>query len=183
MRRLWEVLLSEFNIIPHVVYGVLLVLFLVGNVSLFSLYRKKALRYVLLLLLVEYVFFVYGLTVFFRESNPNAPVFLGLFGTYTMFLNGMTSLAFEIIMNMALFIPIGFLWGSQTVHIKKLRWLWVFLFGIALSVGIEFLQMVYHKGIFQIEDIIHNVLGCLLGFLIWQCKAKRLYKNSCKNDL
>jgi len=178
LRSVWDIILSEINIIPLTVYGVLLLLFVLGSVALFSLYRKKALRYVFLLLLVEYVFLIFGFTVFFRDSNPSAPVFIGLFWTYKNFFNGMTPLAFEIIMNMVLFIPIGFLWGSQTVRITKLRWLWAFLFGIALSIGIEILQVIYHKGIFQIEDIIHNVLGCLLGFLIWQRNAKRLYNPS-----
>ena len=39
---------------------------------------------------------------------------------------------------------------------------------MGLSIGIEVLQLVFKKGSFEIDDIIHNTVGCMLGFAAWK---------------
>ena len=38
------------------------------------------------------------------------------------------------------------------------------MIGICLSVGIETLQFVFRKGFSEFDDVMHNTLGCLIGY-------------------
>lgn len=165
---------AQFKVVPQTVYEILLSLFLIGTVVLLVLFGKKAFRYICGLLLTEYMFFVYGATVVFRKTVPTLNHFFTPFWSYrSLFKSTTTSLLNEIILNIALFIPVGMLSGALVSKgTKKQHWLTVFLFGIGLSIGIELLQFVFKKGSFEFDDIFHNTLGCLLGFFIWLGMAK-----------
>lgn len=85
----------------------------------------------------------------------------------------MQPLIYEMVMNVVLFLPVGFLLGSQvSKRSAKQQWFIVFLLGLGLSLSIELLQLAFQKGSFEIDDIIHNTLGCLIGFSIWKGWAK-----------
>ena len=167
-------LLAQFKVVPQTVYEILLSLFIIGAITLLVLFGKKASRYIWGLLLTEYLFFVYGATVIFRKTIPTLNHYFTPLWSYRSLFKGVTSdLLNEIILNVALFIPIGILCGALVSKgTKKQYWLPVFLFGIGLSIGIELLQLVLKKGSFEFDDIFHNTLGCLLGFFIWLGMAK-----------
>ena len=42
------------------------------------------------------------------------------------------------------------------------------MFGAVTSFGIEFLQLVTRRGFFQIDDILTNVLGTVIGWLVFR---------------
>lgn len=172
--RLWEYIVTQFDVVPQMVYEVLLSIFLIGSIVLLALYGMTAARHISRLFFGEYLFFIYGLTVIFRKTRPKVSHFLTPLWSYKrLFQGGNPLLLDEIIMNVVLFIPVGVLLGSQfTKDTKKRHWLVVFLVGMGLSLGIEVLQLVFKKGSFEIDDIIHNTLGCMIGFLLWQGIAK-----------
>lgn len=64
-------------------------------------------------------------------------------------------------LNVLLFVPIGFLagFGLQGLTFKN-----ILLLGGILSVFIELLQFIFKKGFCETDDVIHNVLGCLIGY-------------------
>ena len=66
----------------------------------------------------------------------------------------------EVLLNIALFIPIGLLLGGLGMKFKK-----AILIGIVLSVIIELSQFVYDKGLCETNDVIHNTIGCVVGYL------------------
>ena len=70
----------------------------------------------------------------------------------------------EVIMNVVVFVPIGFALG---LAFRKLKGWQAVLVGMGISVGIELLQWFFRKGFADVDDVIHNVLGCGLGYLGW----------------
>ena len=44
----------------------------------------------------------------------------------------------------------------------------VLFLGGGLSVFIELLQLIFKKGFCETDDVIHNVLGCLIGYYIYR---------------
>lgn len=66
-----------------------------------------------------------------------------------------------IIGNVILFLPLGLL-ISMALHHKSNTWVSLLL-GIACSFSIEYYQLVHCVGTFEVDDIICNLLGALMG--------------------
>ena len=69
----------------------------------------------------------------------------------------------NILGNVLLFMPYGVAIGYYT-KTKKIRY--AFLIGIVLSLSIETTQYVIGR-VFDVDDIILNVIGCILGFSLY----------------
>lgn len=113
---------------------------------------------------------VVGITVIFRE--PRAERSFSLIPFLSYFDYGTNSYFMEKaalnILNVVLFMPVGLLLGFM-VHgswftVNERRWLWVMVVGCGLSVLIEVLQFVFKRGLCEVDDVIHNVLGCMIGY-------------------
>ena len=115
-------------------------------------------------MLVEYIFLVLCTTVLFRNAQPEAHLMLKPFWSVEAYLVGRKIYLDEILLNIILFFPIGVLtssiWGSQ-------KWWKIMLFGCTLSLCIESSQLVLHRGLCEIDDVIFNTLGCLIGYGIY----------------
>lgn len=74
---------------------------------------------------------------------------------------GHTAGLIEVLLNIALFIPIGLL---LSVSIRNLNWWHVAIVGCCLSLIIELLQLVTGKGLCETDDLIHNMLGAMIGW-------------------
>lgn len=123
---------------------------------------RKGGRYSLLLLLIEYVSILYVNTVFFRRKFIEKNYDYAPFWSYKSLLEGNGTTVFpEMIMNVVVFVPIGVFAGFL---LSVPSWKKIVLFGILLSVGIELLQLSSNKGFFEFDDVIHNTLGCLIGY-------------------
>ena len=71
----------------------------------------------------------------------------------------------EVIMNIAFFYPIGFLYcllDTKKINYKK----WpIIAMSAALSFLIEVVQFIFKLGWVETDDVIHNTLGCCLGIV------------------
>jgi glycopeptide antibiotics resistance protein len=68
----------------------------------------------------------------------------------------------NIILNIAMFVPFGFLFSVCTAPRSKL---WkTFLAGLLFTTAIETLQLLLGRGIFEMDDIINNTLGAVIGY-------------------
>ena len=65
-----------------------------------------------------------------------------------------------VLLNVALFVPIGLLRGGLGFKSKK-----ILLSGICLSGIIEVSQFAFCKGLCETDDIMHNSVGAFLGYL------------------
>jgi glycopeptide antibiotics resistance protein len=52
--------------------------------------------------------------------------------------------------------------------LKKKLILYAVGIGFSLSFFIELMQLISTRGIFSVDDIIHNVLGCVIGYGIFR---------------
>ena len=69
-------------------------------------------------------------------------------------------------LNILLFVPFGYL--LPLLRKRADHWWKVVLCGFVLSLGIELIQLVTHLGMFDLDDLMNNTLGALLG---WLCHA------------
>lgn len=161
--------------IPLDIYWSFLGLFLIG--ALVLIWWKGfglGLRYCSSLLLAEWTFLILCATIIFREAGVERRYNLIPFWSY--FDYGKQSYFMEMIgesiLNVLLFIPIGLLAGCglQGMTFKKVLFL-----GGGLSVFIELLQFFFKKGFCETDDVIHNVLGCLIGYGLWCVCCIRLH--------
>lgn len=63
--------------------------------------------------------------------------------------------------NILLFVPIGFL-GTYVFKIKKVRY--ICGVGFFFSLLIEICQAIFSKGYFEIDDLLTNTVGTLIGY-------------------
>ena len=87
------------------------------------------------------------------------------FWSYIAGFDGKPALLAQIVLNVLLFIPIGFL--LRCCSESKSVWI-TFLVGLCLSGLIETLQFLFEKGLPEVDDLFHNSLGCVLGYYLYQ---------------
>ena len=159
-----QYIVSLYQDIPQEVYEGLLSVFCLGLV-IFIAWKglKTGIRYSATLLLVEYIFLLFCSTVFFRTTCELRIYDFQPFWSYKAIQDGREDLLAENIMNVVVFIPVGLLLG---IAFKQMTWLKVLLIGCGISVTIESLQFFFMRGFSELDDVIHNTVGCLIGFLI-----------------
>lgn len=154
--------------IPDTVYfGLMLVLCAVA-VALIAWKGAKAWRWLVGLLLIEYIFVLFCTTILFRETKDVAAFNYELFWSYREIAKGIRDdLLPQVIMNVAVFVPIGIMAGVVTQYRNlRSRWMMVIGLGMALSLSIEVLQFWCGKGFAELDDVFHNSLGCVLGLVV-----------------
>ena len=113
-----------------------------------------------------YVIFILYMTLMYRQEGDSR-MNLSLFWSYRQYLSSRT-LRLEVLYNIWLFVPLG-------VILSGYRYAW--LFGIALSVFIEIVQYKTGLGLCELDDVISNSLGMLIGLLAagqgWRRKRRR----------
>ena len=161
--------------VPIEIYWGLLGLFVVGLLILIWWKGlRRGLRYGTVLLLAEWICLVLCAIVIFRGADAERGYNLIPFWSYWDY--GEHSYFMEMfgenILNVLLFVPIGFLagFGLERMTFKKVLFL-----GGGLSVFIELLQFFFKKGFCETDDVIHNVLGCMIGYGLWRVCCIRLH--------
>lgn len=120
---------------------------------------KSGLSLSALTCLVMYVTILLTLTYFSRESGSRIGIDLELFSTWGI---NQRNNAY-VVENVLLFIPYGFImaWADP----RQRNFLLNLLTGAVTSLLIECMQLVTGRGFFQIDDILTNILGTVLGYL------------------
>lgn len=146
-------------------YGIMAGLFAVMVLNGLNRGRKKrgkgALPLPAVSCLVMYVAILLAITYFSRESGSRIGIDMELFSTWG--INRRNNA--YVVENVLLFIPYGFIlaWADA----RQRRFLLNFLTGAATSLAIECMQLVTGRGYFQIDDILTNIMGTILGFLCY----------------
>lgn len=152
--------------IPIVYY--ILALLLVLVTGFIDFYKKHNIEIsIARALLMGYIFLIFSSTVIARTVKSDYDFKLGLFWSYAAIAKGKEYLLFLNIANVLMLMPIGFLVSYiGTMNYKKAA-----LIGFGISSVIEFCQLILKRGMFEFDDIFHNTLGCVIGYLIY-----RLYR-------
>lgn len=165
-----EYIEQQIQLMPAYIYGIALIVFILG--SLFFVIMKPnniALKKISSLFLLEYIFIIYGITLIYRQPSNTTHYNITPFWSYMVKPYAHAFLLPETIVNIAMFVPIGFL---ASVLYKNINWLKVLLIGATISLSIEILQFVFMKGFSEFDDVFHNTLGCMIGFGIYQLVIK-----------
>ena len=154
-----QYIISLYQDIPQEVYEGLLSVFCIGLV-VFIAWKgfKTGLRYSVALLLIEYIFLIFCSTVIFRATGETRQYDFHPFWSYDR-----PELLVENIMNVVVFVPVGLLLG---IAFKQMTWWKALLIGCSISVTIESLQFFFMRGFSEVDDVMHNTLGCLIGWLM-----------------
>lgn len=132
----------------------------------FLCYKKRKMNVrqaVCLILLTFYLLLVVTSTVFGR--NPGKRSYnLTLFWSYGEIAKGSKTILREVLLNVILLIPAGVL--LPLVYNRPLHWVHGLLFGILISGTVETLQLITCRGLFELDDIFHNTLGCMAGCMM-----------------
>ncbi len=159
-----QYIINLYHDIPQEVYEGLLSIFCIGLVVFIAWKGSKTgFRYSTILLLVEYVFLLFCSTIIFRATGDTSKYDFHPFWSYKAIQEGRIELLPENIMNVVLFIPVGMLLG---IAFKQATWWKALLIGCGISVTIESLQFFLMRGFSEVDDVMHNTLGCAIGFLI-----------------
>jgi glycopeptide antibiotics resistance protein len=102
------------------------------------------------------------------------------FYTYRQAWNSFSAWSWQLILfNILLFIPYGFILPSVFNNKWMNRWWAVLLSGIMFSTIIELAQRRFNVGYFDIDDIINNTFGILIGYSVYKTvtaiRQKRKY--------
>ena len=104
-----------------------------------------------------YILIILWITLFSREPMTTR-IFRGLFWEIEMgYWN-------NIIQNILLFIPLGFLIGGKRGIIA----------GVLLSIGIELTQYIAVLGYCELDDVLNNTIGAAIGALLYKKFGKRI---------
>jgi len=152
--------------VPQEVYDGLLSIFCLGALLLIIWKGFKiGFRYSAALLLLEYIFLLFCSTVIFRSTSDTRQYDFHPFWSYNAIQEGREGLLAENIMNVVVFVPIGLLLG---IAFKQVTWWKALLIGSGISVTIEALQFFLMRGFSEVDDVMHNTLGCIFGNILVQ---------------
>ena len=156
-----------------IVVVAIIAIFLVAQIGVIKQWSvSNVVRWEMVALFAVYIITLLVITIVAREAREEQPVYMIPFGDlYFIIKNRYPWYVDNIILlnalNAALFIPYGFL-AREVMRGKMLIPL---LSSIAVSLVIEILQLITKKGVFDINDIMYNTIGALIG-----CGLYALYK-------
>ncbi len=114
--------------------------------------------------LLIYLAFILILTILSREAKDASTVkWVPLWSWYEIIAHHNKRLFEEVMLNILMLLPLGAIlaWLNRRFEVKH-----AFRVGLCLSAGIEVAQLVFHLGLFEWDDMLHNTLGCVLGMLL-----------------
>lgn len=110
-----------------------------------------------------YLCLVYTSTVLSRDVDSGRGWALKPFWSYAQWIQGDEVFLTYIVLNILMLLPIGvslsFVWQD---------WKKIVLLGFCFSCLIEVSQLLTGRGLFEIDDILHNTLGVMLGILLFR---------------
>lgn len=153
--------------IPSIIfYPSLLVTVVLLIVGFIFVRVKNKRNYGLWVLLTEYTFVVVCSTVICREKMYFTFERLELtpFWTYYSVMHHTFGVSvWDIILNVVLFIPLGLLLKLLRPSLSLFKMIIIAFF---CSVFIETNQYIFEKGVAQLDDVMHNVIGAMIGWMV-----------------
>ncbi|HHY82008.1 MAG TPA: VanZ family protein [Clostridiales bacterium] len=126
--------------------------------------KKKT---VCLILFIVYILIVLKLTIFRFAVNYDEPQLNLTFFTDLIYVYknaGVIEFLRLFLGNIGWFIPFGFL---LPMLLKKKSVLKVAILGLVFSFSIEVSQFIFRKGIAELDDLVLNTLGAVIGYILY----------------
>lgn len=138
-----------------------------ANIKVTTVSRSKIKRF-LFLMFAMYLVFLFYVTLFTHNYYEYGRSFnLVLFDSIHLMLNSGNSwlMIKNILGNILLFFPLGFLFPCFVPTFRS--FFKMVGTGMLISASIEFLQYMYANRIFDIDDILLNSLGTMVGYFVF----------------
>ena len=140
--------------------------------------KKKQYRAIILTTLFIWFVFVLFLTVLGRMPFEGQHFQPEVLWSYRSVQLNEAWFVRQILGNVAMYIPFGLIFPF--LFKDKLDGWKVFIItllaGIVLSFFTESIQYIFKIGLFEFDDIIHNMLGTVIGFILYRVVAHNIYK-------
>lgn len=159
--------------------------------------KNKYIKYIEIFAFLIYFYGFLYFTFFSREAGDDVLVRLQLLRSYKRafafdsgFLHvikqiftegldsGLNSIHIEstetlegIILNILLFVPFGYMLPCIFLKLQKALW-GVVLIGFFCSLLTETVQLITHLGWFDLDDLLNNTIGCVLGVILYRVFLK-----------
>lgn len=155
-------------------YGLVVGILVVIILSAINDYRvkkgKEPFSVVAITAFVMYAAIMLIITFLSRESGSPNEIDMQILSTWGINTRNNAYL----IENIMFFIPYGFLCAWVIKAARK--WFTCTFIGALTSFGIECLQLVSGRGFFQIDDILTNIAGASIGWVVFRCVTLRKRK-------
>ena len=133
--------------------------------------QKSYIRIITSVLLSLSIALIIVMTLYGRQLGMESEYRFQFFASYIeVFKEKNVEVLLQIIMNIFMFIPIGFLLPYCFKKFEKNKT--VFFTAILFSGMIECTQGIFRMGMFETDDILGNVLGAELGFFLFYLVRK-----------
>lgn len=112
---------------------------------------------------IGYIIMVIGVTFLNRGARVFSDTNLHLFSSYREAWNSFNSTTWRfIILNIFMFVPLGIILPLLNKRFRKFPW----TYGVAflMTFIIEILQLITGYGILELDDMLNNVLGAIIGY-------------------
>ena len=134
--------------------------------------KYKTSKSLYIVLLTAYIVALVCLTLICGEQEPSRKVQIIPFITLLKNLKyHNSSYVIQMIGTIVMYIPMGIFTGLKY---KNLRF--TILASFLSSLVIETTQLITMRGVFDIDDLICNILGAIIGFMIISCFMKNFEK-------
>ena len=123
------------------------------------------------ILLSLYIVVLLYFTVTGRYSHEEYEYKINFFTSYRwLFKTSGEQLLRQLLINLVMLMPVGFL--LPIVITTKHKYLITMVLSLLLTVFIETMQLITKCGSFEVDDIINNFIGAVLGMLIYMLLNK-----------
>ena len=166
--ELWSVYRPKWSVQTYILIAVIAGLMFLFLWKLFTAKQWKKSRMFAAFLIVWYMVFVYGSTVFTRTPGTQMRYCLEVFWSYRWGIRVYgDEMIKEILLNCMMLMPLGVLLPAVFPAAGRYESITVFI-GFLVSFSIEVLQLVLKCGLFEFDDIIHNTAGVAVGYFIYK---------------
>lgn len=131
-------------------------------------YTKKycAKKIIISAIFVCYLIVVLEATMMDRLGVYGNTVRFQVFSSYREAWNSFSMIEWRnLLLNIGLFVPFGFLLPILSEKLKN-NWI-TYLMGFSISTLIEISQLIFGIGVFEVDDILNNTLGTMIGFGVY----------------
>lgn len=155
----------------------LVVLSILCSVYKFLYQSKKQNNFIVGIAFVLCIVIALYPSVFIRAGGETRELVLEPFRSLKLYFDtGYEEWIRVIVMNIAMFYPLGCVYACFNKNKKTKTWMF-FVFAFLFSFVIETVQYAFSLGVSETDDVINNTLGALLGYLITYLFYKLLNKS------
>lgn len=129
----------------------------------FLVVKTKRKYYMDITLPILYFIMILFITVIIRNPNLNRMINIKTFRGLALAIDGDKNQSRQILYNVLLYIPMGYLLVRLTENFKE-----SFIIAFFVTLFLETIQYFTCRGQFDIEDILNNSIGAIIGIVLWE---------------